>query len=60
MIKKGIILAGGKGTRLKPLTDILPKPLVPIQNKTIIEHIIENFEETGSKDFGKIRIILRF
>ena len=44
-------MAGGKGTRLKPLTDILPKPLVPIQNKTIIEHIIENFEETGSKDF---------
>jgi dTDP-glucose pyrophosphorylase len=46
-----VIMAGGKGTRLKPLTDILPKPLVPIQNKTIIEHIIENFKETGSKDF---------
>ena len=43
-------MAGGKGARLKPLTDILPKPLVPIQDKTIIEHIIKNFE-TGSKDF---------
>ena len=46
-----VIMAGGKGARLKPLTDILPKPLVPIQDKTIIEHIIKNFEETGSKDF---------
>ena len=38
-----VIMAGGEGTRLKPFTDILPKPLVPIHEKPIIEHIIESF-----------------
>ena len=44
-------MAGGKGTRLKPFTNILPKPLIPIQDKPIIEHIIENFTQIGCKDF---------
>ena len=38
-----VIMAGGKGTRLKPYTDILPKPLIPVDDKTITEHIIEKF-----------------
>ena len=38
-----VIMAGGKGTRLKPFTNILPKPLIPIREKPIIEHIIERF-----------------
>ena len=38
-----VIMAGGKGTRLKPFTNILPKPLIPIHDKTVIEHIIESF-----------------
>ena len=38
-----IIMAGGKGVRLEPFTKILPKPLIPINNKPIIEHIIDNF-----------------
>lgn len=38
-----VIMAGGKGTRLKPYTDILPKPLIPIGDKTITEHIIDRF-----------------
>lgn len=38
-----VIMAGGKGTRLKPFTDILPKPLIPIGEKTITERIIDNF-----------------
>lgn len=42
-----VIMAGGKGTRLKPYTDILPKPLIPVGDKTISEHIIEHFEEYG-------------
>ena len=36
-------MAGGKGSRLKPFTDILPKPLIPIKNKTIIEFILNTF-----------------
>jgi len=46
-----IIMAGGKGTRLEPFTKVLPKPLVPIHDKPIIEHIIERFLEVGIKDF---------
>lgn len=45
-----IILAGGLGTRLRPLTDVLPKPLLPIKGKPIIEHAILNFTKHGIKD----------
>ena len=38
-----VIMAGGKGTRLLPLTKIIPKPLVPINNKPMLQHIMENF-----------------
>ena len=38
-----VIMAGGKGARLEPFTKILPKPLVPIHEQPIIEHIIESF-----------------
>ena len=37
-----IIMAGGLGTRLKPFTNVLPKPLLPFENKTIIDRIISN------------------
>lgn len=46
-----IIMAGGKGTRLKPLTNVLPKPLIPISDKTILEEIMESFAEYGCRDF---------
>ncbi len=46
-----VIMAGGKGTRLKPLTNVLPKPLIPINEKTIIEHIMDRFCEVGCNDF---------
>ena len=36
-------MAGGKGTRLQPFTHVLPKPLIPVKDKTVIEKIIENF-----------------
>ncbi|MEK6939069.1 MAG: nucleotidyltransferase family protein [Nanoarchaeota archaeon] len=50
MTKTAIILAGGLGTRLKPLTDKIPKPLVPIGNKPLLQHIIENFRKYGIKN----------
>ncbi len=46
-----VIMAGGKGIRMKPFTDVLPKPLVPINNKPIIEHIIENFLNFNQNKF---------
>ena len=42
-----VIMAGGKGSRLSPFTDILPKPLIPIKGKPVIDHIIESFHEAG-------------
>ena len=46
-----VIMAGGKGTRLKPFTEILPKPLMPIKNKTIIENILNFFIKNEFKKF---------
>lgn len=49
-----VIMAGGKGTRLRPYTDILPKPLIPIGEKTITEHIINRFAKYDCKDIYMI------
>jgi dTDP-glucose pyrophosphorylase len=49
-----VIQAGGKGTRLKPYTQILPKPLIPIGDKTIIELIMERFERFSCDKFDII------
>ena len=47
MCKRAVILAGGKGTRLKPYTISLPKPLVPIGEMPIIEIIIRKLAQSG-------------
>lgn len=46
-----VIMAGGKGTRLRPLTNVLPKPLIPIGEQTMMEDIMDRFVECGSHDF---------
>lgn len=46
-----IIMAGGEGRRLKPITNVLPKPLLPIGNKTVIEKIMDRFIDLGSNRF---------
>ncbi len=46
-----VIMAGGKGTRLKPITNVIPKPLIPIGDKTILEEIMDQFEGIGCKKF---------
>ena len=46
-----VIMAGGKGTRLKPLTNVIPKPLVPVGDKTILEVILDQFEGIGCHKF---------
>ena len=46
-----VIMAGGKGSRLKPITNVLPKPLIPIGDKTMIEDIMDSFLEFGCDRF---------
>lgn len=46
-----VIMAGGKGTRLAPFTRILPKPLIPIDEKPVIEIIMEKFFNYGFHNF---------
>lgn len=46
-----IIMAGGQGTRLDPFTKILPKPLIPVGDKPIIEVIMRNFKRYGFNNF---------
>ena len=47
---KAIILAGGRGTRLRPITDIVPKPLIPLAGRTIIEWQLEYLRGCGITD----------
>lgn len=49
-----VIMAGGLGTRLYPYTKILPKPLIPIGEKPIVEHIIDRFFAFGCDHFHMI------
>ncbi|MHB1390762.1 MAG: sugar phosphate nucleotidyltransferase [Thermoleophilia bacterium] len=47
---KAVVMAGGEGTRLRPLTSNQPKPMVPIVNKPCMEHIIELLAQHGLTD----------
>lgn len=51
---KGLILAGGAGTRLRPLTHTGPKQLIPIANKPNILYCLEDMREAGITDIGVI------
>src|SRR5581483_3446752 len=47
---KAVIMAGGSGTRLRPLTSSLPKPMVPVANKPMTEHIVDLLKRHGIND----------
>lgn len=49
-----IIMAGGKGIRLEPFTNVLPKPLIPVGEKTITEHIMDKFLTFGCSEFNMV------
>jgi NDP-mannose synthase len=44
---KAVVLAGGRGTRLAPYTSVLPKPLMPVGDRSILEIVVEQLEESG-------------
>lgn len=46
-----LVMAGGKGARMDPFTRILPKPLIPLGDKPVIEHILDNFAGHGCRRF---------
>jgi mannose-1-phosphate guanylyltransferase/phosphomannomutase len=47
---KAVIMAGGEGTRLRPLTSNIPKPMMPLANKPMMEHIIGLLRQHGFTD----------
>lgn len=46
-----VVMAGGKGTRLKPITNVIPKAMVPVDEKPIVEVIMDRFARIGARDF---------
>ena len=47
MLNKAIVLAAGRGTRMGALTEELPKPMLPIEGRPMLEHIVLRLREAG-------------
>ena len=52
---KAVIMAGGEGKRLRPITCTLPKPMVPLLNKPVIAYCIELLKQHGVEDLTATR-----
>ena len=50
MNKKAIVLAGGKGSRLGPYTTVLPKPLLPVGDRAILDVVVHQLRSYGFTD----------
>jgi dTDP-glucose pyrophosphorylase len=50
-IDKAVLLAAGRGTRMRKLTADLPKPMIEVRGKPVLQHIVEGLREAGVRDF---------
>jgi D-glycero-D-manno-heptose 1,7-bisphosphate phosphatase len=55
--RQAVILAGGRGSRLRPLTDTMPKPMVPFHGKPFLQYLIEHLKEQG---FERVLLLLGY
>src|SRR5215469_2559290 len=49
-INKAVVLAAGRGTRMRELTADLPKPMIEVRGKPVLQHIVEGLREAGVRD----------
>ncbi|MBI3948197.1 MAG: NTP transferase domain-containing protein [Armatimonadetes bacterium] len=47
---KGVVLAAGIGNRMKPITEVMPKPMVPIANRPVLEHVVRGLVAAGVEE----------
>ena len=50
LLKQAVILVGGKGTRLRPLTNDCPKPLLPVEGRPFLDYLIVQLKEQGIEE----------
>jgi dTDP-glucose pyrophosphorylase len=56
-VRKAVLLAAGRGTRMRELTNELPKPMIPVRGKPILQHIIEGLKAAG---IGRFLIVVGY
>src|SRR5205807_8311622 len=50
-VAKAVLLAAGRGTRMRELTEALPKTMLQVRGKPVLQHIIEGLRDAGVRDF---------
>src|SRR6266498_1281183 len=50
-VNKAVVLAAGRGTRMRELTVDLPKPMIEVRGKPVLQHIVEGLRDAGIREF---------